>query len=403
MIIRTMLLALASCVLTSCSHDASHATVARFADPADQTLRLDTSRRSFRISTAEVEMKSLRQQVLLSGHIEPDANLTIPVNSPFSGRAEQVNAALGELVVTGQLLAKIRSDDVAQVESDLLSKILDIEAERKQNEVELTLVKANYQRRKMLFEDNIGSRADYETAEHDLEKVKAALQSLDARRVAAITTAAQRLRLFGVPAERAQQVVRSRTIDNILELRAPRGGTVTVRSLNPGQLVDNSHPVFELSDLKTVWLVAQVFESDISKIHKGMPVTAIVDSFPAKPFYGKVDYIGSRIDPQTRTLSVRATIANPHAILKPDMYARLVIETGVVNAVAIPGMSVQKVGETTVVYIVDRANLYEQRRVTLGQTIGSFVQVLTGVKPGERIVVDGSLQLHGEAIQRAAQ
>lgn len=164
-------------------------------------------------------------------------------------------------------------------------------------------------------------------------------------------------------------------------------------------MVDGSKPLFSVADLSRVWLVAQVFEKDIAAVHTGLMATASVDSYPGRVFTGRLDYVAPGLDPATRTLSVRATLNNTDAKLKPLMFARLTLRTNSVSVLAVPAGAVQKSGETYVAYVGRGANTFEERRLVLGRTLDSYVEVKSGLASGEQVVLKGSVELHGRAIQ----
>ncbi|CAN5217003.1 efflux RND transporter periplasmic adaptor subunit [soil metagenome] len=356
--------------------------------------------RNMNISTTRVCQKVLPELVRVSGQVEADANMTTPVTSPVSGRIEDVTVRLGDKVRIGQVLARLRSDDVTQIESDLLKSVMEIEADREQNKVELALTSANLARQKALIEQGIAARADLETAIRDHEKAKAALSSLEGKRSAAITSASERLRLYGAPPREAERVLATKTVDNKFEIKAPESGVISSRYVNPGQLVDPSKALFVISDLSKVWLVARVFEKDISKIRIGQSVQLLVDSYPGQNFTGQIDYIADNISPESRTLAVRATVPNGQHLLKPQMFARMNIRTGSSSVLAVPLAAVQKTGEVNIAYVPLSDNRFEERKLILGRIYGSNVAVSSGLKRGEQVVVNGSLELNGKAIQQ---
>jgi RND family efflux transporter MFP subunit len=250
-----------------------------------------------------------------------------------------------------------------------------------------------------LLHEGIAAQAEFEAAMHDLEKARAALVSLSAKRSAAITSASERLRLLGVPADAVEKVLASKRVNNAFEIKAPRSGVISERTANPGQLVGTDKPLFVITDLSRVWLVAQVFENKIGKVEVGQPVELLVDTYPGQVFAGRIDYVAGSIDPDTRTLSVRATVQNALEMLKPQMFARMTIRTGTSCLLAVPQAAVQRTGEVDLAYVPLPGNRFEERRLTLGPTIGPFVAVKSGLKQGEIVVVNGSLELNGQSIQ----
>ncbi|AGY56606.1 efflux RND transporter periplasmic adaptor subunit [Gloeobacter kilaueensis] len=356
------------------------------------------------ITTATAQKRRLGLQVLTGGQVQSAANRTLQVATAVDGLIERVNVQAGDRVQAGQVLAVLKSNDVSQIESELMQQVLELQADRQQAVVQVNLTRSQRDRERKLFDDRIGSRADYEVAQSEYQKALAALTGIDSKRTALITATAERLRLLGALPGEAVRVVGERRVDDRVYIRARRSGIVTERSVNPGELVDadDSKPMFAVADLSEVWLVGQVFEQDIPRVHTGLPVSVRIDSYPGKTFTGRLDYVAAALDPDTRTLAVRATVYNREGRLKPAMFARMTIATGSVQVLSVPAEAVQKSGEIYVAYVPVSGDTFEERPLKLGRTIGNYVEVLAGLKPGEPVVVRGSLQLQGQAQQLAS-
>lgn len=360
-------------------------------------------RQQVKIALAPVTEQTLPLEVQASGQVQSAADRSTQVSAAVPGRVERVNVQLGQRVSVGEILAVLRSDEVAQIQSDLLQQVLDVESEREQDQVQLNLTKSTFEREKQLLAEKVGTRADFEQAKSEYLKAAAALRGLERKRQALVTTASERLRLLGVPASEGLRVIRERRIDNIILVRSPRSGIVAERNINPGELSDNSKPLFAIADPAQVWLVAQIFEKDIPLVKIGLSATVRLDSYPGQVFTGRLNYVAPSLDSSTRTLAVRATIDNPNGKLKPQMFARLTLPTGSLKAMVVPAAAVQKSGETYVAYLQVGENTYEERRLTLGRTLGTFVEVKSGFALGQQVVVAGSVELQGRAIQMAGQ
>jgi cobalt-zinc-cadmium efflux system membrane fusion protein len=403
---RALTLAIVVCFLTACeeAQKTTTASVARSPMVTEPELQVDPGEgRHFHLTTAEVKRLTVPEILTLNGQIEPDETLTTPVISPMPGRIEKANFQLGEMVKKGEMLAEIRSDEVATVETDLLKDVLSMDADIAENDVDYKLAKSVYERKNGLLGEGIAARADVETAKRDLDHAEAAKQSLLTKRMAIITSASERLRLFGVLPSEINRLLKSRHIDNTFEIYSPRTGVISNRDADLGQLIDNTHGLFVVSDLSKVWLMADVYEKDIERIRVGDRAKVFVDSFPDKAFSGVVDYLASNVTPETRTLKVRVRVDNPQLFLRPKMFARVALQTGERTIVAVPSESVQKTGETYVTYVRTGDNRYRERKVDIGHTYGDFVEVVSGLRQGETVVAHGSLELQGEMIQRISE
>jgi cobalt-zinc-cadmium efflux system membrane fusion protein len=329
--------------------------------------------------------------------------MTTPVISLVPGRVEKSFVQLGDIVKQGQRLAFVRSDDIAQIEADLLKQVLDFEADIQQARFQLALCEKIYGRHKQLFSEGISARADLDSAESEFQKAQVALETLKEKRNALITIARERLRLYGVEKDELDKVLATKRIDDDFYIEAPRAGIITERNADIGQLIDNSHNIFVVTDLSQVWLTAQAFEKDIHFIKKGQKVKVTVNSYPDKVFPGKVDYTGVMLDTDTRTMPVRATVQNPQIVLKPEMFANMRVEIGETEALSIPFESVRKTGEATIAYVVRGKNSFEERKIEVGRRLGDSVEILKGLRPGETVVAHGSLQLQGQMLKQLSE
>jgi RND family efflux transporter MFP subunit len=182
---------------------------------------------------------------------------------------------------------------------------------------------------------------------------------------------------------------------------APESGIISERLVNVGELVDPTKPLFTIGDFHNVWLKADVYEKDVSKVKEGQPIQLEVDSFPGEKFTGRLDYVADSINPDSRTLTVRAEVPNPGLKLKPKMFARMKILVGEHKVLTIPSSSVQDAGTSKVVYIPKAKGVFEERKVTLGTEYGDEIEIISGVRPGERIVTKGSFDLRSESLRQS--
>ncbi|PZM85266.1 MAG: hypothetical protein DKT66_03530 [Candidatus Melainabacteria bacterium] len=403
-------------LVTGCDHGAQSAMVSNLKQPHKGDVDMDESVPStgyvtirpdqmneIHLTTEVVQQHKMIKEVCLTGQVEPDANITTPVISLVPGRIEKCFVQLGDVVKEGQKLAFIRSDDIAQIEAELLKNVLDFEADIDQARFQLALTEKIYGRHKQLFSEGISARADLDSAENEYQKAQVALETLKDKREALITTARERLRLYGVEKDELDRVLAKKKIDDDFYMLSPRDGIITERNADVGQLIDNAHNIFVVTDLKQVWLTAQAFEKDIHYIKKGQRVAVTVNSYPDKVFPGKVDYTGVMLDTDSRTMPVRATVQNPQIILKPEMFANMRVEIGETQALSIPFESVRKTGEATVAYVVLGNNRFEERKIEVGRRLGGSVEILKGLRPGETVVAHGSLQLQGQMLKQLSE
>lgn len=232
--------------------------------------------------------------------------------------------------------------------------------------------------------------------------------SEDARRSAdsLLEAARDRLRLWGISSDQIRTLERTGRPELAITFRSPVSGVVLQKSVVEGQYVMEGTEMYLLADLSRVWLVAAVYELDIGKVRTGQPVTATVSAYPGREFEGKVTFIEPVLDPETRTVRVRAVIPNPRAELKPGMFADARLTVALGDGLSIPKSAAIDTGTRQVVYVETSPGSFTARQVKLGATAGERREVLAGLREGEKVVasanffVDSQAQLaSGSAIQ----
>ena len=268
-----------------------------------------------------------------------------------------------------------------------------------------------YNRIAGLADDKIASRADYDSANTQLEKDRIAVESLVHKRETTIELSKQRLRLateptktklrlLGVSDKEIDEVQSTHTVNPFVTVVAPSVGEVSERLVNIGEQVYPTKPLFTITNYQKVWLKADVFEKDESRIHVGQLVEVVCDSFPHEKFSGRLDYIAPEINPDTRTLLVRAEVPNPGLKLKPKMFARTMILVGAHKVLTVPLSAIQAQGSQQVVYVQSANGSFEERKVVTGGEHGERVEIFGGVHNGEKVVTKGSFALRSVAGRR---
>ena len=176
---------------------------------------------------------------------------------------------------------------------------------------------------------------------------------------------------------------------------APIGGEVVERLVSPGQVVQAGQTqAFTISDLSTVWVLANVYQADLAFVRSGQDVSVETDAYP-QAFHGRISYVAPALDPSTRTLQARIVVDNPGEKLKRDMYCTVTVTAGsLANAISVPDASVLRDDNNQpYVYVAVGANQFGRRDIDIGQSEHGLTQVLKGLSPGDRVVGDGSLFL----------
>jgi membrane fusion protein, heavy metal efflux system len=185
-----------------------------------------------------------------------------------------------------------------------------------------------------------------------------------------------------------------------LELKAPIDGVIVDRKSTVGELVGKDKEIFTISDPTDLWVIADIKERDIGAVKVGQDAVFTVLAYPGDTFRGKVARIGNSVEPESRTLEVRIETRNDDGRLKAGMFTDVEITTSVArDVVVIPDAAVQRIDEDQVVFIPLDANRFEKRVVKLGAAQGAELQVLSGVKPGEKVVTAGSFILKSQLLK----
>jgi RND family efflux transporter MFP subunit len=346
-------------------------------EPIEVTLTPDALQRAG-IRTAVVGSDSVASTLSVPATVTSNAYRDTKVNALVGGVVSEVGAELGASVTRGQPLAVIFSAELADAQMKYVSMQAMLQADHQKFERTQALVKLGAASRQEL-EEVTAVHAGHETE---------------------VAAARQRLILLGLsPADVAGLADASHIISE-LRIVAPADGVVISRAVNQGQVVAAGQELFAVTDLSTVWVVGDIYEKDFANVRVGSPATVTVPAAPKTTLQGRVSYIDPRVDPATRTAKVRVEVPNRNLDLRLGMFVNVAFQTGSPARVTlVPRDAVQPIGDRTVVYVPvegDDARFVE-RPIKLGAAIGDSIQVLEGLKPGERVVTSGSFYLRAEA------
>jgi RND family efflux transporter MFP subunit len=212
----------------------------------------------------------------------------------------------------------------------------------------------------------------------------------------------RRLELFDLSRAQIDQVERTHTPIESVTLFSPATGYVVARNAYPSQRVTPDTELYTLSDLSRVWIMADVFETDIGRIHEGQTAVVTTPSGEAAAFNARVSYIQPQVDPQTRTMKVRLEAANAGLRLKPEMFVNVQFPLAAARKLTVPADAVMDSGTKQTVY-VDRGNGYlEPRAVQIGERLGDRIEIVAGLKADERIVTSGTFLIDSESRMQPA-
>ena len=334
-----------------------------------------------------VRQVSFRDERATDGKIAINEDTTTPVFSPYSGRVTRLIAKPGDRVERGAPLFAIDASEFVQGQNDLVTAVAGVEKASSR----LTLAQTVEKRQRDLLAIRGGALKDLEQAQSDLVSAQGDLRSAEI----ALAAARNRLRILGRADE---EIARLEKVDRIGAesiVAAPIAGTVIQRKVGLGQYitVGATDPVFTVGDLSTVWLVANVRESDAPKMKVGASVEVSVLAYPGRVFNARLAYVAPALDPNTRRLPVRAEIENPGRELLPEMFASFRIVSGESRLMpAVPQEAVVYEGAQARVWVARPSEkTVVTRSIEVGATTNGLVEVRKGVSVGDTVVASGTL------------
>lgn len=310
-----------------------------------------------------VKEASALTQITLTGSIAPDENKMVKIFPMVSGVAQNVNVHLGDVVQKGQTLAILKSAEMAAFTKDYISSEADIKNTRR-------ILESTQD----MYKSGLASQKDLEQAQSDYQKAVA-----EGKRAGAVI-----------------QINKSN--GNGYEVKTPITGFVVERNLTNNTQVraDNSQNLFTIADLSTVYVLVNVYESDIAKIQTGDPVKIITLSYPDKVFDGKIDKIDNMLDPDNKVMHARIKINNPGNLLKPQMFANILIK-------AKSGENLPFINSNALVFDNDKnyviltdnskAKVHIQP-VEIAKTVEDRAYISKGLKPGDRVIASRQVYLY---------
>jgi membrane fusion protein, heavy metal efflux system len=330
--------------------------------------------RDLRISTATVAERTGAQTVSVLGQIAADQARYAEVAPPTSGQVVRMLVEQNAHVREGAALAELRSPELGRARADLITA----EARR-------DLAQQALERKRSLAAERI-------VAVREVQEAEAAFRAAAAEARAAVTY----LRALGFSPDESD------ADPSVFLLRSPLAGQVIERRVVRGQHADTDSPLFIIADLSRLWLIAQVFERDAVNLRAGTVAHITMAALPGEEIDGRVTQVGRQVDAGSRTLPVRIELANPSGALRPGMSAtaRLEVVGATQQVLAVPAAALQRVGQEWLAFVPRSPQEFEMRPVGRGRDLGNEVEIVSGLKTGETVVVDGAFLLKAEAEKR---
>lgn len=329
------------------------------------------------INTAGIEIKELKaqsliDQVVLTATIRANQDRIAHVAPRVSARIVKVTANLGDKVRAGQTLALLDSIELGEAHSAY-----------QQARSQFALAQADFDRAQKLKADDIIPEKDYLRARSEYEKAKASLRA-----------AGDKLRLLDAAHQTSETGPMS-----VFPVNAPFAGTVIEKNAVLGELAQPDKSIFTVADLSTLWIEANLFEKDLGRVRVGATASVTVSAYPGEMFKGRLTYISSTVNKETRAVQARVEVPNSDGRLKPEMFATAAIDTAAtLKALTLPQEAVLLVNGQAMAF-VQEAGEFEPRAVETGDRIGGRIVIKSGIREGEQVVIKGAYALKARMLK----
>ena len=325
--------------------------------------------RDIRVTTAPVEVRAGGEGVQLLGELKVNEGRYAEVGTPIASRVVSILAAPGQVVRKGQQLAILQSVEIGKARAESITA-----------QTRLDLAKKTFERKRSLAAENIVPAREVQEAEAGMATAEAEVRSARAG-----------LRALGASDEASDS--------SELTLRSPVDGTVIERNAIQGQMADPAQPLFRVGDLSRLWLVVHAFERDAVRLTPGSAARVSFAALPGRAFTGNVTLVGKQVDASSRTIPVRIEVVNSEQLLRPGMSATAWVPVGKSSekVVTVPVAALQRIENEWLVFLPTGQDSFEIRPVGRGRDLGTEIEIVSGLKPGERVVIEGAFLLKAEA------
>lgn len=344
------------------------------------------------LHTAVVSTAPFRAVLITDGTIAINDNKTVNIFSPYSGRVARVIAQLGETVKKGDPIMTVEASEFVQGQNDLIAASSTLNTAMTQ----FHLAQKTETRQHELLLAKAGAQKDWLQSQSDLTAAQNAVRTAEI----GLGAVRNRLRILGKSIEEIaalEQESNAQRYEATAVVKAPIGGTIVLRQVGPGQYIQSASggaaaPFFAISDLSSVWLIANLRETDVALVRVGQAVEVHVPAFPSRTFAAKLSWVSPLVDPATHRVPVRAEIDNRDRALKPAMLANFTIVTGMpISSVSVPQSAVVYEGSSAHVFIAHDDGTIGVRTVEVGKQYEDLIEVTSGLKGGEKIITSGAL------------
>lgn len=326
------------------------------------------------LKTAEASTAPISETLRVAGRVDFDEHHVARIGAPVTGRVVELLADPGQTVAQGQPLAQLHSVELGNAQLAYVKSA-----------AQAKLQAQSAERARLLFNSDVIGAAELQRRESEYAIAKAEQQA-----------AADQLRVLGVSAKALENMASSGGINSIAPVVATLSGIVVERKVAKGQVVQPADALFTVADLSRVWVIAQVPEAESSAVRTGQTVEVEVPALGNITLKAKLIYVSDIVNPETRTITVRTEMDNPGRELKPAMLATMLIQSRPQDRLVVPAQAVVREDNGDYVFVAENDKQYRLTRVRLRADHQGMHVVESGLKPGDKIVIEGAFHLNNE-------
>ena len=343
------------------------------------------------IQTTYVLVQRTPRTLSVAGQVALDEQHTSHLGTIADGRITAVNVLPGATVRQGQLLGSLHSHMVHETVGALVQAYAEVD--RQQGAI--TFAKQAQARYHHLYVIQAASLEESQRSDQEVLQAQKMLVDAEA------SVHMEREHLSELLQVSPESLNPGNLYDReLIPIRSPINGVVIARNISVGQVVDTGFVAFDISNLSTIWVSAAVNQQDLSLIHQGAAADVVTAGFPDQIFHGRVAMIGDTLDPETRTIPVRIVVPNPVTKLRTGMFASAhIAEPATRDAVFVPEDTLQNINGMPVVFVTPDGVTFQARTVNVGARSMGKAEIVDGLKPGDRIVVNGAFMVKSEMLK----
>lgn len=335
------------------------------------------------METETAKTETMQGNIKIPAKIITDQDYEAKVGSLVQGRVYKVYAKIGDYVKKGQVLMYIEGMEIGEIKSKYLKA-----------KAQLDFAESNYKRQKTLIEQNIGSQKSFYEAEAEYNKALAEFKAED-----------KRIHSVGMSDDDVIGKNENGAADHtsgLLAIKSPVNGLVTERNIVIGQYIDVTTNAFVIINVSNLIVEGQIREDEINKISGKPEIKFTTQTYPEIEFTGRVYYTSQLVDPQTRTIGIRARINNNNSMLKPEMFGSMQIPlSGSVKGIFVSSEAIEKIDESPAIFIAINDSTFEKRKIELGVELDGKVEIKKGLNIGEKYVSKGTFYLKSELMKES--